>query len=251
LWIAWPKAVTLAGVLHRLVQRAAGDAGGGGRDGRAALVEDLHADHEAVAFAGQQVLRRHFHVLEEDLAGLGRVLAELLQRLAGADAGPTALDDEAAHPAVAGAGVGLGKDGEIAGHRPVGDPGLGAVEDEGVTLAHRGGLDAGHIGAGVRLGHAVGHDLAAFGEAREVLLLLRIAAGDEHGQRRQLVEHQRRLDAGAAVGQLFADDALFEHIGAHAAVFFRDVQVDQARPAPFSRLATAIRRCGRNALPGE
>jgi hypothetical protein len=48
------------------------------------------------------------------------------------------------------------------------------------------------------------------------------------GSAAKLVEHQRRLDARTAIGQLFADDALFQHIGAHAAILFGNVQVDQA-----------------------
>ena len=173
-----PKRRAFAGILDGFVQRTAGHAGGGGGDGRAALVKDLHADHETVAFVPEQVLGRYFHVLKEDLAGLGCMLAQLLQRLACADAGEVALDDKATHAAVARGRVGLGEDREVAGDGTIGDPCLGAVKDVLVSLAHGRGLDAGHVRTCIGLGHTVGHDLAFLRQAGEVLFLLLLVGGD-------------------------------------------------------------------------
>ena len=63
------------------------------------------------------------------------MLAHLLQRLAGGDALEGALDDEATHALVLAIRVSLGEDGEVVGHRAIGDPGLGAVEDVVIALS--------------------------------------------------------------------------------------------------------------------
>ena len=247
-----PKACALAGIPDGLVQRAARDAGRGGGHGRAALVEDLHADHEAVALVAEQVLDRHLDVLEEDLARLGGMLAHLLQRLAGADAGPVTLHDEAAHALVTIAGLVLAKTVKYEATGPSVIQVFVAIEDVMVAPADGGGLDAGDVGACVGLGHAVGDDLAVFGQLGEVARLLLLVGSNQHGQRRQLVEHERRLDAGAAVGELLAHDALFKHSRANAAVFLRDIEVDQARLACLvAKSPTASRPFCRNARHEE
>ena len=218
--------------LHRiaggLVQRPPRDAHGRGRHGRPRAVKHLHGDQEAVAIVPQPILRRHAHVLQHDLARPGGVLAHLGDRLAAGDARPVALDDERAHASVLGRGIGLGEDDEEAGDRRVGDPGLGAVEDILVALAHRGAEDARHIGAGRGLGEGVGRQLSAIGQPGQVAFLLIRAAGQDDRPGREVVEHDGGLNAGAGPGQLLVDDALLQHAQAGAAVRFRDIGADQA-----------------------
>ena len=64
-----------------------------------------------------------------------------------------------------------------------------------VAVAHRPGLHADRVGAGVRLGEAVGEAALAGGELAEVLLLELLGAGDLHRQRAELVD---RRDQAAA-----------------------------------------------------
>ena len=158
------------------------------------------------------------HVLQHDLAGPGGVLPHLRDRLAARDARPVALHDERADPPVPRLGIGLGEDHEEAGNRRVGDPGLGAVEDVLIALAHGRGEDAGHIGAGGRLGQAVGRQLPAVGQPGQVALLLVVAAGQDDRPGGEVVEHDGGLDAGAGPGQLLVDDALVQHAQTRAAV---------------------------------
>ena len=97
--------------------------------------------------------RREAHVLEEAVVGLGRVPAERAQAAYG-NAGQGSVDQEHADAVVAAAGLGLGDDDQVVRdmRRAVVD--LLAVEHVAIAVAHGGQLDAGHVGAVVRLAQA-------------------------------------------------------------------------------------------------
>ena len=205
------------------------DAHGCGRHGGTRTVKHLHGDQKAVAIVPQPILRRHAHIFHHDLARPGRVLAHLGDRLAAGDARPVSLDDERTDAPVLGLGIGLGEDDEEAGHRRVGDPGLGAIENVLIPLAHRGAEDARHIGAGRGLGEGVGCQLPAIGQSGQVaFLLIRVLPARMIGQAGEVVEHDDGLNAGAGPGQLLVDDAFLQHAQPRAAVRFRDVGADEA-----------------------
>ena len=82
----------------------------------------------------------------------------------------------------------------------VGDEHLGAVEHVGVAVAARGGADALHVGAGVRLGHGDRDDLPARDDVRHVARLLRRRAGIGDVHRGHVGVHQHR-DGEAAEGR--------------------------------------------------
>jgi hypothetical protein len=91
----------------------------------------LHqADKAAVLMrlAAQQVSGRHFHVGEEQLRGVLRLQAQLLQPLAGFKARHAALHQHQAGALGARRRVGLGHHDDQVGMPAVGDEGLAAVE---------------------------------------------------------------------------------------------------------------------------
>ena len=90
----------------------------------------LHqADEAAVlCLAAQQALGRHTHVVEEQLGGVLRLQAQLLQPLALLEARHAALHQEQAGALGAARGVGLGDHDHQVGMPAVGDEGLAAVQ---------------------------------------------------------------------------------------------------------------------------
>src|SRR5690606_19412296 len=91
---------------------------------RAARVEDVHGDLEALVDRSQQVLLRDFYVLEEDRGRRARAQAHLVFVPAGADARHVAGDNEGTELPTRLFVAGLGEDGEKVGDSPVGDPDL-------------------------------------------------------------------------------------------------------------------------------
>jgi hypothetical protein len=84
--------------------------------------------------------------------------------------------DEQAHALVArfGLRIGLGEQREAAALDAVGDPGLGAVDDIVVAVAHRDRADRLKVGAGIRFGQRQPAAHLAAGEAGQPFLLLRL-----------------------------------------------------------------------------
>ena len=90
--------------------------------------------------------------------------------------GDVGRHDDLAHAAVAALVGRAGQQAQPVGLRAVGDVELGAVDDPLVAVAHGAGADAGHVAAGVGLGHRDGgHHLAADGR-RQVPLLQLVAS---------------------------------------------------------------------------
>ncbi len=89
---ALAELLALARIGDRFVQDALRHAAGHGRDVQTSAVEHLHRGLEALAgHAADDVGRRHAHVLQDHVAGLGAALAHLLVRLAQRDAGQVRL----------------------------------------------------------------------------------------------------------------------------------------------------------------
>ncbi len=149
--------------------RAAGEYG-------ALVVQAAHQHAHAGALGAEDVLLRHFAVLEHQLAGVGAAHAQLVQLLVAGEALVVALDDEGGHAARTGVDVGLGVDHVGVGVRAVGDPHLVAVEHVAVAALLGAQLHRHHVGAGIRLAHGQGADVLAGAQLGQVFLLLRLAA---------------------------------------------------------------------------
>src|SRR5205823_14534276 len=101
----------------------------------------------------EQVGGRHLYVGEEQLRGVLRVHAELVQVPAAGEAGHAPLHHEQADPPVPGVRVCARYHDHDVGQLAVGDEGLLAVQDVGVAVADRGRADPLQVAACAGLGH--------------------------------------------------------------------------------------------------
>jgi len=137
------------------------------------------------------------------------------------------MDDEEAHTLIAVALVfahlrpGIGQHRVKVGIGGAGNKRLPAVEDVIVAIADGRGLDAGHVGTGFRLSHAIGAQLTT-GHAAAVFILLRLAAGNHDRQNPQAIHADRRADARTTPRQFLGDEALLEQAQAQSAIGLAD-----------------------------
>src|SRR6188472_740369 len=105
------------------------------------------------AIAWCSMIGLHAVVLEDQLARIDRVVAELLELAADREARPLGRDEQA-HARVARArlGVGLDQQREARALDAVRNPGLGAVDDVVALVAPRRHADRLQVGAGIGLG---------------------------------------------------------------------------------------------------
>ena len=170
---------------------------------------------------GSKLSYRPIWVLIRDkrlTSGVRGPLAHVLLLPAGRHTGGVGINDEAGEGLGGGAlrvGVGACEDKVEGGDAAVGDPHLLAVDDPLVPLLLGPGLDAGHVGARAGLGDAVGAHDGLLGEPVEVLVLLRVVAGQHDGHGAEAVGLERCTDAGATVGELLGHHAALEGAESH------------------------------------
>ncbi|MNS91120.1 hypothetical protein D3C72_1251970 [compost metagenome] len=196
---------------------------------RALIVQPAHQHLGAAVLRAEDVLDRHLHVLEHQLAGVRAAHAQLVQLLRHREALHALLDDKGGHAARAQVRLGLGVDHQHIGVGAVGDPHLVAVEHVAVAALVRAQLHRHHVRTRARFAHRQRTDLGAAAQVRQEALLLRLGA-----VLAQLVHAQVRV---RAVGQADATGSTRHffhrhHVGqvahAGAAVFFFHGQAQQA-----------------------
>lgn len=186
---------------------------------------------------------RHREIVEENLAGVDSLVAELVEVAADGWAALALLHREQTDAGVGGLGtrIGLGGNGEHRAVARVGDEHLGAGEDVLVAAASRGGANRLHVAAGVRFGES---EAAAFFAARhrgQEVSSLRVGAvirddighdqmavdhaGEAHPSARQFFHHARVAEvAEAEAAKLFgnggAEEAELTHRGDHRVRIF-------------------------------
>ncbi|MNT26397.1 hypothetical protein D3C72_1619680 [compost metagenome] len=172
------------------------------------------------------------HVVEEQLGGVLRLHADLVEHAAHAVAlAALGLDDEDRGALGALRRVGLGHDQHHAREKAVGDEGLGAadaVAAVGLLLGAR--AHALQVGAGARLGHGDGADQLAARHARQVALLLFLGAVVQEVVRHDGV-HRAGHAAECAARLLFVEHGLVAEVAARAAVGLGNVGAQQAERA--------------------
>ena len=163
--------------------------------------------HEALALDAEQVLDRHLHVGEEQLGGVLRVQADLLEVAAALEAVHPALDHEQTHARVPLRRVGLDRGDHEVGVDAVGDERLGAVHHVVVAVADRRGAHRREVGADARLGHRDRGDELARRDAREPARPLLVGGErEEVGEADVVVQRQAEPGgADACVLQLLAE----------------------------------------------
>src|SRR3546814_3324076 len=88
---------------------------------------------EAAAEATEHVVLAELDIVEEQLRGIGRMQADLVEIAAALETGQRGVEREQRRALGAGFRIGLGGKHDHAGMLAVGDEGLRAVEDEAIT----------------------------------------------------------------------------------------------------------------------
>ena len=151
----------LLGILHRRLKGPLGDAQRLGRDADAPAVQRAHGNFKPHALLAQQILLRHMHVVEVELAGGGGADAHfIVVRLEG-EALPALFHDKGGDAPGADARRGDGKDHIGVRLAAVGDEDFLAVEQVIISLVLRHRLRTAGVGACVGLSEAERADLFA------------------------------------------------------------------------------------------
>ena len=221
--------LTLLGVTQgRVVAIQSGTDGAPG-DAVAGAVQAAQRSAEART-AREQVVLGHLDVLEDQFAGIGGAQAPLAGHLGRGESFHAALH----HDAVDAAFLVLGPDDRDVSKRRVGDPQLGAVEDD--VFAITGVLEVRHhaarVGAVVRLGQPEATHHLASGELGQVLHLLLLGSVLPDGVHHEGTLHGcRAAETAVAALQLLHDDAVRNLVQASATVLLRDVGAKRANGA--------------------
>ena len=215
---------------HRLAERAAllavgqrvgqglfGDGQRGDADGDPLPRQALHQRDEPAARLAEQVGGRHLDVGEEQLRGVLRVHAELVQVPAAGEAGNAPLHHEQADPAVVRVRVGACHHDHDVGQLPVGDERLLAVQHVAVPVANRRGADALQVTARTGLGHRDRRDQLARAVAGEPSVPLLRRAEPVQVRPDHVVVQLEHRPAGARAGQFLVQDHVEPVVGLTAA----------------------------------
>ena len=174
---ALSERLAAAGVLDGEFHRPLDGGDGSGRQGQPLLWKLLHEVIEAASFLAQEVFNGHPHLTEEQLRGVCCGQSHLFQIAPPLKSGSVVrLDHNQRDGARPLAVAGLGDDDDVVGVLPVGDEGLGAIEDVVVAVADGTGLDPLQVRASARFAHGDGRDQFSRGKFRQPALLLLLGA---------------------------------------------------------------------------
>jgi hypothetical protein len=234
----------LLGVVRREVEHGLGQAQGQRRDGDAADLERAEELRETHVGVTDQVVVRHPHVVEGELARVEAAPTDAAQLRPHREAGCVLLDDERC---VLRLRARQQRDAE--GHvRPrVRDERLATVDEPAAVAPLRARADPARVGSGIGLGEAEGTQRASLGKRSEPALALFVVAEQ---QERQRTDRHVRLPRGGdrLVRQAELLHRRDEADGGHpdAAPLLRDQHPEQPQLA---HLAEQVGRAAR-LLPG-
>ena len=211
-------------VLRRVSQRRARAARAHGAQLEPAVVQHVERDLVALADFTQQVVRRHARILQDHCRSRRAVQAHLVFFLAGADARKRAFDDEGGEEGA----VNLGEHDEEVGKAAARDPEFLAGQRPAAVRQSRGFRARGQrIRTGAGFAQAVGAERLAAGDARQVLLLLRVRAkAEDRDDREARLRPERRGETGGVADRVAHDDG-GGFVQAHTAVFLRRIRANQ------------------------
>ena len=196
-------------------------------DADAPFVERFDRNLVALSNGAQDVLRRDFDTVEDELRGARRADAELVLLLANGESREAAFDDESGNALVARLRIDVGEHDVDARFGAIRNPHLAAREHPRVTALLGARCHAERVGARARLAERVGADGVAR-ETRQVFRLERIAAVPRDG-----IVHERVLyvdqDGGGRVdlADLFDGERDHEQRSGRAAVLLGDLDAHQ------------------------
>ncbi|GAA2923913.1 hypothetical protein GCM10020221_19920 [Streptomyces thioluteus] len=223
--------LALLDVALRLLQQVLGRGGGADGDGQPLLRQVGHQMAERAVQLTEQVLLGHADVVEEQLGGVLRLLADLGEVAPALEALGAPLDDEQAQPLGPALRGGPGDDDHQVGEDAVGDERLGTVDHPVVALVDGGRPDALEVGARARLGHGDGGDRLAAAEAGQPAPLLLLGGQGRQVRADDVVVQGDGEAGGPGPGELLGQDgAVAEVGGAPAAVLLGRGEAEQALP---------------------
>ena len=148
------------------------------------------------------------------------------------EAGRVGLDDEGAHAlATARIRIGQREDGQQVRHAAVGDEALAAVQDVVVPVANGSHAVRRDVAAGRRLGQGERDQPLAGGQAREVAILLLVAAGQQDGQGAELLHDRDQARGRIGARDLLDQDRLGDRVECRAAVALLEARPEQVLPS--------------------
>ena len=227
------RLIELAALLHvalRLGQRRRGRAQRAAGDIDAAAVQAGHGDLEALALVADAVFHRHARVLENHRPGGLAFPAHLVLVAAVADAGRVRRDREAGNAAGAGP-AGARHQHQQVGVAGAGNERLGAVQHIVVAVAAGAGFQRRRVGAGARLGEAIGGQRLAAHQRPVPALAHRLGAEPGQHPGGHVVDGDERGGGGAARRHPLEDQRRVEPAQAHAALVLVAVQRAEAQLA--------------------
>jgi hypothetical protein len=225
--------LALAAVLDCLIHRELEPGARADARDEALRLEVLHQVHEALVGLAEHVSLRHAHVLERELRGVARVVADLLQLLRHAETLRLRRDEEEAAAVRPGLRVRLHEERHEVRARAVRDVRLRAVDDPVVAVLLRPRLDARDVAARVGLADAERDDLLAPERRLQELfdLFLGAEVADDRSRHVALHEEAHRHARGEASRQLLRLRDGEPVVTARAAVLFGVVRAEDAELA--------------------
>ena len=222
--------LALACVLRRLVDQPLHADHGGDRAPQPLLLELLHLVDEAHAFLADQVPHRYLHFVEEDLRGVRRAHAELVELLHDLNAGRLHRQTDQRLVLVDWPSPRIGQQAHPVGLRAVGRPHLAAVDHIVAADAARGRLERRDIGTGTDFRDAEAGHVVTRNRRRQELAPQLVAAVAGEGGRRHVGLHADRHRHRAALdgAQLLRHDHGVGVVEPHAAILDRLVDAEQA-----------------------
>ncbi|MNC14665.1 hypothetical protein D3C75_624520 [compost metagenome] len=229
------EALALTGVIARRFERGTGHAHRLRSDADAAAFKVGQGNPVAFALLAQTIGQRHLHVFEEDLAGVGRMLAELVFDPRDFVARRIGRHYKGADATFAGTRIGHRKHDHHPGILPGGDELLAAVEHIMIAFQARTGFQAAGVGTGLGLGQRKGTEHRTAGQRFEEALFLLIGAVVEDRYATHGVVHAHDGRAGAiAGGDFFQRHGVGQVTGVASAPLLRHQHAEEAQPGHFA-----------------
>src|SRR5438132_7317908 len=203
---------------ERVLERGAADAEAPGGDAGAAAGEQAERLLEALVLLADEILRRHAHVLEDDLRRVARAQPELLDLAPVPEPGCALLHHEGRDAALSLLGRGRGHHHVDVSDRPLRDEHLGAVQHPRVAVAYGARAQRRRVAPGAGLGEAPGAQPLPAGHARQLAAAERVAPEHVDVARGEAgVGGDRQAERGVVAREPLDDEQVGERVGAAAA----------------------------------
>jgi len=224
------KRHALLGVFDGALDHAFASSDGAQGQDQAFAGQFVHQVGEAFAFTTENLVGADFHVFEEQLGGVRRVVAHFFQVAATGKAVQCTIHGEQGHAFGTGVRVGLGGEHDHVAVLAVGDEGFLAADAVAIAVLVGTGFHALQVRTGTGFGHADGAYGFTGDHFRQPGLFLLFVAQVQDVRSDDVGVHGNvgRQCTKTGAGGFFHNHRRQAEVGAEAAVFFRDVHTQQA-----------------------